>query len=107
LAAGLVAATVPTPEPSVTLPAVFDNQTAASLRRELLDTLALTPARIQLDFAHVQQLTADALALIASFTVEAGRNRRAPPAIESRGVSASVRAVLRVAGLDVVLGVTR
>lgn len=109
VASGLVAATVRPAEPSVTLPAVFDQQAAASLRNELLDTLRLAPARVQLDFAQVQQLTAEALALLASFVREASRSRQpnAQPAIESRGLSPAVRKVMRAAGLDVSLGVDR
>jgi two-component system sensor histidine kinase and response regulator WspE len=94
----LVAATVRHGEPSVTLPAVFDDACAATVRKEMMDTLSLRPGRIQLDFAHVGQVTAGALALLISFTREAGRTDPIP-VIEARGVSSAIRSVLRIAGL--------
>jgi two-component system sensor histidine kinase and response regulator WspE len=94
----LVAATVRRDEPSVTLPAVFDDASSAALRQEMLDTLSLRPARIQVDFAQVGQLTAAALALLVAFAAEAGANEPVP-AIEGRGVCASAKSVLQVAGL--------
>jgi two-component system sensor histidine kinase and response regulator WspE len=97
--AALVAATVERDEPSVLMPAVFDQQSSESLRRELSDTLSLSPARIQLDFAQVEELGASGLALLASFAREVGR-AEPTPAIESRGMRPTVQAVLRVAGLD-------
>src|SRR5689334_16464186 len=48
--AQLVAATVRRDEPGITLPAVFDDASVMSIRREMLDTLALRPGRIYLDF---------------------------------------------------------
>jgi two-component system sensor histidine kinase and response regulator WspE len=94
----LVAATVQPEEPSVTLAAVFDRGSSESLRKELLDTLSLAPARIQLDFGQVAELGADALALLASFVREAD-HARPRPAVEVRGVRPAVQHVLRLAGL--------
>jgi len=99
----LVAATVHRDEPSVTLPAVFDERTSESLRRELLDTLSLGPARIELDFGQVAELSACALALLVSFANEAAGVRLAP-VIESRGLRPAVDCVLQTAGLGAILG---
>jgi chemotaxis protein histidine kinase CheA len=98
----LVAATVHREEPSVTLPAVFDEASAATVRKELLDTLSLRPGRILLDFSHVGELTAGALALLVAFSREVGRTEPAP-AIEATAVSSAVQSVLRVAGLSRVI----
>jgi two-component system sensor histidine kinase and response regulator WspE len=99
----LVAATIRREEPSITLPEVFDDSCTAAVRRELLDTLSLRPGRILLDFAHVDQLTTGALALLIAFSREANRSEPAP-VIEARGVSSGVQSILRVAGLAHVFG---
>lgn len=102
----LVAATVRRDEPSLTLPAVFDEASSAALRKEMLDTLSLRPARIQVDFAQLEQLTAAALALLVAFAGKAGANDPVP-AIEGQAVCASVRSVLQVAGLAGPFGLNR
>jgi two-component system sensor histidine kinase and response regulator WspE len=102
----LVAATVRRDEPGITLPAVFTDESLSATRREILDTLSLRPARIQVDFAQVERLSAASLALLVAFTAEAQANEP-PPEIESRAVSASVRAVLQVAGLAGPFGLNR
>jgi two-component system sensor histidine kinase and response regulator WspE len=104
--AQLVAATVHRDEPGITLPAVFDDASIASLRREMLDTLALGPRRIHFDFMQVDQLSAGGLAILASFAREAARAQPTPK-IEAHGTLPAVQSVLRVAGLDGILGMER
>ncbi|MGH7177785.1 MAG: Hpt domain-containing protein [Tepidisphaeraceae bacterium] len=102
----LVAATVHRDEPGVILPAVLDDASASALRRELLDTLSLQPARIRLDFTQVTGLSAPALALLAAFVRQAGH--AAPvPAIETTGVSPTVKSILQTAGLHGAFGLHR
>lgn len=99
----LVAVTVRREEPSITLPAAFDDSCAATVRQELLDTLSLRPSRILLDFAHVGRITAGALALLIAFSREVGRSEPAP-VIEANGVSSGARSILRAAGLGRIFG---
>jgi chemotaxis protein histidine kinase CheA len=101
--AQLVAATVESDEPSVTLPAVLSDEAAEALRKQLLDTLGLRPERLQIDFGHVGRLTAPMLALVASFAREAGAMEPAP-VVTTRGASGAVQHVLCVAGLGESLG---
>ena len=101
--AQLVAATVESDEPSVTLPAVLSDEAAEALRKQLLDTLGLRPERLQIDFGHVGRLTAPMLALVASFARQAGALDPAP-VVTTRGASGAVQHVLCVAGLGESLG---
>lgn len=103
LPAGLVAATVDRDEPGITLPAVWDEKSVARLRSEMLDTLSLRPGRIRLDFAHVERLSAGALAALASFIRES-KQCVPPPAVHATEASDSVQAVLRIGGLGRDLG---
>jgi chemotaxis protein histidine kinase CheA len=103
LSGNLVAATVDRDEPGITLPAAWNDESAAALRREMLDTLSLRPARIRLDFAHVERLCASALAVLASFAREAGQCKPSP-AVRATETSDSVRSVLRLGGLGGDLG---
>lgn len=103
LSGNLVAATVDRDEPSITMPAAWDEQSVATLRRQMLDTLSLHPARIRLDFAHVERLSASALAILASFAREATRGSP-PPRVQASEASKSVQAVLRTGGLGGDLG---
>jgi anti-anti-sigma regulatory factor len=80
------------------LPAVFDAASAAAIRKEMLDTLALRPTRIQVDFAQVGQLNATGLALLAAF-VQAANAAGAAQAIEVCGISSTVTSILQLAGL--------
>ncbi|HEY7120764.1 MAG TPA: Hpt domain-containing protein [Tepidisphaeraceae bacterium] len=105
-ATDVVTGSVQPEEPSVALPAVFDDASIESLRKELVDALAQGPARVKLDFAQVGELSARALALLVSFAGEIGQ-APAAPAIESRRMSPAVRTVLRVAGLDAAFGIGR
>lgn len=102
----LVAATVRTEEPGIILPAVLDTGVAASLRTEMLDTLSLTPERVQLDFSHVSQVSAQMLALVVALV---DRCNRAQPAVRlaATGVRDPVAGVLRAAGIAGSLGVGR
>jgi two-component system sensor histidine kinase and response regulator WspE len=102
-AAKLVSATIQPGEPSVALPSSFSDDACEALRRELVDILALTPDRIVLDFARVEELNAGGLALLASFAREAAQIQPAP-AIELRRIGPPARTVLRAAGLDEFLG---
>ena len=102
----LVAATVHRDEASVTLPAVFDAASAAGIRQEMLDTLALRPTRLQVDFAQVRQLSATGLALLVAFA-QAANEADAAQAIEVRGVSSTVKSILQVAGLADSFGLNR
>jgi two-component system sensor histidine kinase and response regulator WspE len=104
--AGLVAASVRLEEPGVTLPAVFDDAAVSALRKELLDTLSMRPNRIRLDFAHVGDLTAAALALLASFAREA-RGFDPAPVVEASDVPAAVQSILRAAGVARAFGIDR
>lgn len=99
----LVAATVGGDASGITMPAVWDDGSIATLRREMLDTLSLRPGKIRLDFTHVEELTASALAILASFAREAQRGTP-PSAVQAGKASDSVRAVLRVGGLGGDLG---
>jgi anti-anti-sigma regulatory factor len=102
----LVAAAVRRDEPGITLPAIFDDASSSLIRREILDTLALRPGHIHLDFAQVDELSAGGLAILASFVREACRAQ--PPAkMEAHGVRPAVQSVLRVAGLDTIVVVDR
>lgn len=101
--AGLVAATARREEPSVTLPAVFDDAAVVALRTELLDTLLMHPVRMRLDFAHVGHLPASGLALLVSFVREVGLVEPAPR-IEATAVPSAVRSTLRVAGISHAFG---
>jgi anti-anti-sigma factor len=102
----LIAATVHRDEPSVMLPAVFDAASAAAIRKEMLDTLALRPTRIQVDFAQVGQLSATGLALLAAFA-QAANAAGAAQAIEVCGISSTVTSILQVAGLADSFGLNR
>jgi len=102
----LIAATVHRDEPSVMLPAVFDAASAAAIRKEMLDTLALRPTRIQVDFAQVGQLNATGLALLAAFA-QAVNAAGAAQAIEVCGISSTVTSILQVAGLADSFGLNR
>jgi chemotaxis protein histidine kinase CheA len=103
LSGKLVAATVDRDEPGITLPAAWNDESAAALRREMLDTLSLKPARIRLDFAHVEKLSAGALAMLASFASQVGQCKP-PPAVRASETSDAVRSVLRLGGLGGDLG---
>jgi chemotaxis protein histidine kinase CheA len=103
LSGKLVAATVDRDEPGITLPAVWDEDSIATLRREMLDTLSLRPGRIRLDFAHVEKLSASALATLASFIHEAKRGAPSP-VVQTIEASDSVQAVLRIGGLGIDFG---
>jgi two-component system sensor histidine kinase and response regulator WspE len=99
----LVAATVRTQQPGITLPPVLDQASTEMLRKEMLDTLSLKPARIPLDFTQTDHLSADALSLIVAFAEEIAR-RQSTTRIEALGVSPAVRSVLDIAGLSTSLG---
>ena len=88
------------------LPAVFDAASAAAIRKEMLDTLALRPTRIQVDFAQVGQLNATGLALLAAFA-QAANAAGAAQAIEVCGISSTVTSILQVAGLADSFGLNR
>jgi chemotaxis protein histidine kinase CheA len=99
----LVAAKVDRDEPTITLPAVWDDDSVATLHRQMLDTFSLRPGKIRLDFAHVEKLSARALAVLASFAREAKRSAPSP-VVQASGASDSVQAVLRIGGLGNDLG---
>lgn len=99
----LIAATVRAGEPSVTFPAVLDEAAADALRREMLDTLSLQPAQIEVDFAQVSKLPAIAIALLAAFGMEL-RQINPSGTLTARGISTETRRVLRTAGLLAMFG---
>ena len=102
--------TVQPEEPNVTVPGVFDEGSLESLRKQLLAARSAGAARVRLDFAQVGELSAGALALLASFARESVREQPAAAAvttIESRRMCPAVRTVLRVAGLDAAFGIER
>jgi two-component system sensor histidine kinase and response regulator WspE len=99
----VIAAAVQPEESNVLLPAMFDDVSAEALRETLMGELGRLPGKISLDFVQVGDLGAAGLALLASFQNEVS-TALAPPVIEARRINPSVKAVLRVAGLDTAFG---
>lgn len=105
--ASAVATNVPTihaPATTITLPAVFDDRAAATLRNELAVILRSSAATIRIDFRQVEQLTAAALSLLLSLAREVARIEPAP-VLEACGAGPRVRALLRVTGLHGALSI--
>ena len=100
------AASIQLEEPTIMLPQSFNGESSEAFRRELLDALAQGPQRIRLDFGRVGELTAGALALLASFAQDIAR-MQPMPAIELCRIGPAARTVLRVAGLEKAFGAGR
>jgi anti-anti-sigma regulatory factor len=81
------------------LPAVFDAGAAESLRTEFSDILRRGPSLLRLDFTQVQQVSAAALSLLASFAREIARSEPVIAVVAER-VSGPMSVLLRTTGLD-------
>jgi len=100
------AASIAPEEPTIALPASFNDETCEAFRRELLEAMERAPQRIKLDFARLGELTAAALALLALFARDVAQMQPAP-AIELCRIGPAARTVLRVAGLEKAFGAGR
>ena len=85
--------------PSVSFPGHYDGERLMALRKELVDTLALKPSRIDVDMSQAGNLSAGPLSLLLSFAREIAA-QRTPTAVIVKGASESVRTLLRSVSLD-------
>ncbi len=92
-----------TAEIRVTLPAEFEARAAEAVRGQLLEGLGAGPVAIRLDFAGVNDISTEALALLASLAREVARPDVATT-LRAEGVSPPVAALLRTTGLERALG---
>jgi chemotaxis protein histidine kinase CheA len=87
------------PESRLTLPRVFDDAAAASLRSEMATVVQNRQSRIAVDFGQVEHFSAGALALLVSFAREIGRNEPVP-AVDAEGLTEPMAGLMHVTGLD-------
>ncbi|MFO0874219.1 MAG: Hpt domain-containing protein [Phycisphaerales bacterium] len=97
--ADALASTSRTAEATVVLPAIFDEASAESVRRDLCGVVARTPSRILVDFGSVERVSAAGLSLLLSFAHEA-KGAQPAPAVEAVRVGPPIRALFRLVGLD-------
>jgi chemotaxis protein histidine kinase CheA len=96
----------PTADQRLALPSNLDEAAAAQLRTQLCEALRQRPLRVCLDFAHVDQVSAIALGLFASFAREVAGMSPAPVLVAD-GMAGPVATLMRYSGLDRALSANR
>jgi two-component system sensor histidine kinase and response regulator WspE len=85
--------------PTVMFPANVDESAAESLRAQLCDILRHKPARIGLNFAKVEQISASAVSHLLLLARDA-KSAQPVVVVEVQQVTSGVRTLLRVVGLE-------